>query len=190
MLKGSLLVLSGYLGKWVYEFFSGRRAKSQSLAAYLFPGFFALIWFFLAIAGLLGIFFDLGASARDSALTFGGCVAIAVILWLACLPLRNAEKKKAAKKAAEEQTEIQGQAEYKEENGVAPLLCNVEGKVETETVSQPADLVVERPVSVPTPQAMFCRKCGARLQTDSLFCNKCGTKVTILQQVSSPDEHK
>ncbi len=81
MLKGFLMVLSGYLGKWVYEFFSGRRAKSQSLVTYIFPGLFALVWCFIAIIGFLGIFFDLGGSTHNAALMFGGCVVVAVVLW-------------------------------------------------------------------------------------------------------------
>lgn len=28
----------------------------------------------------------------------------------------------------------------------------------------------------------FCRKCGAKLASDSMFCHKCGTKVVIVEQ--------
>lgn len=130
MLKGILTVLSGYLGRWVYQLFTGRKAKSNNLITYFFPGFIALIWGFIAIIGFLGIFFDLGGSTRDAALMFGGCIVAAALLWLACIPLRNAEKKKAAEEEIAKQVEIQKQIEYREANGIAPLLCDVEGYIE------------------------------------------------------------
>ena len=33
------------------------------------------------------------------------------------------------------------------------------------------------PQTAPVPAAVFCRKCGARLEPDSRFCRKCGTRV-------------
>ncbi len=34
---------------------------------------------------------------------------------------------------------------------------------------------------------MFCRKCGAEIQNDSVFCPKCGCKVETSNSVKSPD---
>ena len=165
MLKGFLMVLSGYLGKWVYEFFSGRRAKSQSLVTYIFPGLFALVWCFIAIIGFLGIFFDLGGSTHNAALMFGGCVVVAVVLWLACLPLRIAEKKKAAEKEAEGQPEIQRQADYREENVVAPLLCDVNGYVD-------------------------CPLCHARQRIGRSSCFGCGVRFYLKPVNPTANENK
>ena len=33
------------------------------------------------------------------------------------------------------------------------------------------------PQTAPVPAAVFCRKCGARLEPESRFCRKCGTRV-------------
>lgn len=57
-----------------------------------------------------------------------------------------------------------------------------EGDVEKMLDVQPAEsdsssIDGEVTVTCPTKKALFCRKCGAKLLSDSLFCSYCGTEV-------------
>ena len=36
--------------------------------------------------------------------------------------------------------------------------------------------------SAPSHSILFCRKCGAKIPTDSVFCQKCGEKVVHIDQ--------
>ena len=56
------------------------------------------------------------------------------------------------------------------------------GPGEKESVSEPNNggnihEEVMKPEKPPVKKALFCRRCGARLLSDSLFCSMCGTKV-------------
>lgn len=55
----------------------------------------------------------------------------------------------------------------------------ISGKSENPACIEPDNTqdVVQPVVTRPEKKALFCRKCGARLLSDSLFCSCCGTKV-------------
>ena len=54
--------------------------------------------------------------------------------------------------------------------------------VQQETISKISPMIPEEDtcnesVEIPDDHPNFCRRCGAKLESDSIYCHKCGTKV-------------
>ena len=83
--------------------------------------------------------------------------------------------------SAEETPVEETEEDLQEVDPIAEDSLSEDGAIEKDT----AFTIVDEPsndteIETDRPKILFCRKCGAKLLSDSLFCHRCGTKVIQL----------